>query len=49
MYVHISAPPEKYLKQIITRIGARYGTVIACMRKFLKQGRGQESVYLILP
>ena len=49
MYIHISASPEKYLKQIITRIVSRYGTVITCMRKFLEQGRGQESVYLIAP
>jgi hypothetical protein len=49
MYVHISASPDKYLKQSITRIVSRYGTVITCMQKFSEQGRGQESVYLVVP
>ena len=49
MYAHISASLEKYLKQIITSVVSRYGTGISCMRKFLEQGRGQESVYLVAP
>ena len=49
MYVRFSASPEKYLKQSITRIVSRYGTVITCMQKILEQGRGQESVNLVAP
>ncbi len=48
MYVHISALPEKFLKQIITSMVSRYGTVISCMRNFLEQPRGPESVYLLV-
>ncbi len=48
MYVYIYEIPEKFLKQIITSIVSRYGTVVKCMRNFLMQQRGSESVYLFV-
>jgi len=48
MYVHIYEIPENFLKQIITMIVPRYGTVISCRRNFLEQQRGKESVYLLV-
>ena len=48
MYVYIYEIPENFLKQIITELVSRYGTLVICTQKFQKN-RGQGRAYLILP
>ncbi len=41
MYVHISASPEKFLKQISLEKVSRYGTLFICFQKLQEKKRGQ--------
>ncbi len=48
MYVHISAPPEKFLTHIGVKKVSHNGTLFKGMLNFLEQQRGQKSAYLLV-
>jgi len=45
MYVHISASPEKFLRQILSEKVSHNGTLFISLQKFQEKKRGKGGVY----